>query len=177
LGELKVDGVMILPEEAPAPCAAELAVMGLKEPGKTKRNKAHSYTVDFVYYENGRMIAEDVKGVKTADYILRRDKLPKFRNNGRMVFNCLPMANDNETPKIHPTQKPIGTIKHLIETLTDPGDVIIDLCAGSGITLLAANELGRRSYGFEIKKEYCKQFESILKRHINKELFTVGAEC
>jgi hypothetical protein len=53
---------------------------------KTKRNKAHSYTVDFVYYENGRMIAEDVKGVKTADYILRRDIL---LSSGKLPGNAV----------------------------------------------------------------------------------------
>jgi hypothetical protein len=42
---------------------------------KTPRNRAHSYTADFVYYENGRMIVEDVKGARTRDYILRRDIL------------------------------------------------------------------------------------------------------
>jgi hypothetical protein len=40
---------------------------------KTPRNRAHFYTADFVYYENGRMIVEDVKGYADASYKLRRD--------------------------------------------------------------------------------------------------------
>ncbi len=39
---------------------------------------------------------------------------------------------------------------------TDPGDVVIDPVAGSGSTLVAAMETGRRAFGFEIKKEYFK---------------------
>jgi hypothetical protein len=39
---------------------------------KTPRNRAHFYTVDFVYYENGGMIAEEVKGYPDAGYKLRR---------------------------------------------------------------------------------------------------------
>ena len=37
---------------------------------------------------------------------------------------------------------------------TDPGDVVIDPCAGSGSTLRAARELGRHSYGFEVSRDF-----------------------
>ena len=90
--------------------------------------------------------------------VLYRDKLPKFRNGGRMIFNCMDWERDSITPKIHPTQKPVGVIRRLIEIFTDPGDVVIDPVAGSGVTLLAAEQLGRPSYGFEIKKEFCRAF-------------------
>lgn len=59
-----------------------------------------------------------------------------------------------EYPKIHPTQKPVGILKRLIEIFTDPGDVVIDPCAGSGSTLRAAMELERSSYGFETNTQY-----------------------
>jgi site-specific DNA-methyltransferase (adenine-specific) len=45
-------------------------------------------------------------------------------------------------------------LKRLISVFTDPGDVVIDPCAGSGSTLRAAFELGRNSYGFEVSKEF-----------------------
>ena len=52
----------------------------------------------------------------------------------------------------------------LIEIFTDPGDVVIDPCAGSGSTLRAARELGRDSYGFEICKEFYRDaVEKMLK--------------
>lgn len=31
-----------------------------------------------------------------------RDKLPKFNNDGRMIFNCMDWIRDNDTPKVHP---------------------------------------------------------------------------
>jgi len=87
--------------------------------------------------------------------VLYRDKLPKFRNNGRMVFNWQEWRRDGrEYPKIHPTQKPINVLKRLIEVFTDPGDVVIDPVAGSGSTLRAAYELGRSAYGFEVDKGF-----------------------
>ena len=99
--------------------------------------------------------------------LLYRDKLPKFRNGvqvdengknipgtGKMIFNWFAWERDGkEIPKIHPAQKPIKLLKQLIEIFTDEGDVVIDPCAGSGSTLLAAYELGRDAYGFEVSKE------------------------
>lgn len=90
-----------------------------------------------------------------------RGYLPKFRNIGadgknHMVFNWFEWKRDKakEYPKIHPAQKPVGVLKRLIEICTDPGDVVIDPCCGSGTTLRAAMELGRDSYGFEISKDF-----------------------
>jgi site-specific DNA-methyltransferase (adenine-specific) len=112
---------------------------------------------------SAQVLKANMRVVGNCEYavILYRDKLPKFRNNRRMVFNCMDWARDNETPKIHPVQKPIGVIENLIHIFTDPGDVVIDPVAGSGVTLLAAEHLGRKAYGFEIKKEYCEGFRKI----------------
>ena len=75
-----------------------------------------------------------------------------------MVFNCIDVNRDTKTPKIHPTQKSIHLLRQLIEIFTDPGEVVIDPVAGSGVTLLAAAQLGRKAYGFEIKKEFVDKF-------------------
>lgn len=87
-----------------------------------------------------------------------RDRLPKFRNNGKMVFNWFNWERDGkEIPKIHPAQKPVALLKKLIEIFTDEGDVVIDPCFGSGSTARACLELNRNFYGFEINKMFCKQ--------------------
>lgn len=56
----------------------------------------------------------------------------------------------------HPCPKPLSLICELINQFTDPGDLILDPFAGSGTTLLAAKQLGRRAIGFELKHEYCE---------------------
>ena len=86
--------------------------------------------------------------------VLYRDKLPKFRNSGRMIFNWMDWEKDKSVVKIHPTQKPIPLLKRLISIFTDEGDVVIDPVAGSGSTLKAAAELNRHAYGFEIDKKF-----------------------
>ena len=80
-----------------------------------------------------------------------------------MIFNCMDWPRDNESEKIHPTQKPVKLLEQLIEIFTDEGDVVIDPCAGSGSTLIAAENLNRKAHGFEIKKDFhtaaCKWIE------------------
>jgi site-specific DNA-methyltransferase (adenine-specific) len=97
--------------------------------------------------------------------VLYRDKLPKFNNNGHMVFDWMEWKRDGkDIPKIHPTQKPQAVLKRLIEIFTDEGDVVIDPCAGSGSTLRACKDLKRSCYGFEISKEfYRRATEEMLK--------------
>ena len=71
---------------------------------------------------------------------------------------------DNKSEKIHPTQKPVKLLETLIEIFTDPGDVVIDPVAGSGSTLVAAENLGRKSYGFEIKKNFYRDAQKWIKQ-------------
>ena len=74
-----------------------------------------------------------------------------------MIFDWFAWERDGkEIPKIHPTQKPVGVLKRLIEIFTDPGEVVIDPCCGSGSTLRAAAELGRNAFGFEIDRNFYK---------------------
>lgn len=116
--------------------------------------------INLVFRKNfsAQVLKANMRVVGNCEYglIFYRDKLPKFNNNGKMVFNCLDWEKDTDSEKIHPTQKPVKTLKRLIEIFTDKGDVVIDPCAGSGSTLIAAIELERKAFGFEIKKPFYK---------------------
>ena len=104
----------------------------------------------FIKKSSPQVLKANMKILGACEYaiLLYRNRLPKFRNNGKMVKNWFEWAQDNSVPK------PIPVLKRLIEIFTDPGDVVIDPCAGSGSTLRAARDLGRNSYGFEISKEF-----------------------
>jgi DNA modification methylase len=56
--------------------------------------------------------------------------------------------------KLHPTQKPVGSLKPLIEAFSKPGDIVLDPFAGSGSTLVAAKETGRRFVGIELDQDH-----------------------
>lgn len=60
----------------------------------------------------------------------------------------------HEKIRIHPTEKPLKIIKHLIETYSNKGDTVFDGLMGSGVTAQASKLLGRDYMGFEINKEY-----------------------
>ena len=105
-----------------------------------------------------------------------RDKLPKFNNNGKMIFDWFEWKRDGkEIPKIHPAQKPVNVLKRLIEIFTDPGEVVIDPVAGSGSTLRACLETGRSGYGFEISRDFCKRArKEMLESYTRQEEVDLG---
>lgn len=120
-----------------------------------------NYPLFFCKNYSAQVLKANMKIVGATEFavVLYRDKLPKFNNGGHMVFNWFEWRRDSscEYPKIHPTQKPISVLRRLIEIFTDPGDVVIDPCAGSASTLRAAFEIGRNAYGFEVDKNFYQQ--------------------
>lgn len=139
--------------------------------------KKHGYMhyIPLIFCKNysAQVLKANMRVCGATEYALcfYRDKLPKFNNgrqydengkiipgSGKMIFNWFEWKRDSskQYPKIHPTQKPVGVLKQLIEIFTDEGDVVIDPCAGSGSTLRAARELGRNSYGFEVSTKFYK---------------------
>lgn len=134
----------------------------------------HSYPLFFIKNFSAQVLKANMKIVGATEYalVLYRDKLPKFNGNGKMVFNWFNWEKDGSNiPKIHPTQKPIKVLKRIIEIFTDVGDTVIDCCAGSGSTLRAAYELGRNSYGFEIKKDFCKAAREQMLSNMTVDIF------
>ena len=66
------------------------------------------------------------------------------------------VVNDdgNKSKRVHPTQKPVRLMVSIIEDYSKENDVL-DLFLGSGTTLIAAEQLGRKCYGMEISPAYC----------------------
>ncbi len=62
----------------------------------------------------------------------------------------------SEFKPLHPTQKPVGLFEYLIRTYTNPGDLVLDCCMGSGTTAIACLNTNRRFIGFELDPEYCR---------------------
>lgn len=139
-----------------------------------KKNGFPNY-IPLVFIKNysPQVLKANMRVVGATEYALLfyRDKLPKFRNglevdengknipgSGRMIFNWFEWERDgSDVPKIHPSQKPVKVLKKLISIFTDPYDVVIDPCFGSGSTARACKELKRNFYGFEINKEFYRR--------------------
>ena len=88
-------------------------------------------------------------------------------------MNCFEWESDSKVARIHPTQKPIKLLERLIALFTDPNDVVIDPCCGSGSTIIAARNLGRRAYGFEINKEFASKAKEWLDASYEPDLFSL----
>lgn len=138
--------------------------------------------INLVFRKNysAQVLKANMRPVGNAEYalLLYRDKLPKFNNKGKMVFNVMDWVEDKNPlyEKIHPTQKPIALLERLISIFTDEGDVVIDPVAGSGSTLVACDNLGRKGYGFEIKKDMFNTASAWIEKchRVNTEIKTVG---
>lgn len=128
------------------------------------------YPIFFCKNYSAQVLKANMRIVGATEFavVLYRDKLPKFNNGrqigedgkpirgtGKMVFDWFQWERDGkDIPKIHPTQKPVKVLRRLIEIFTDPGELVIDPCCGSGSTLRAAAEAGRSAIGFEIDKSF-----------------------
>ena len=83
----------------------------------------------------------------------------------RSVFYC-----ENSQNGYHPNEKPEKLFKYLMRTHSNANDLILDPFMGSGTTLVAAKELGRRAIGIEIEEKYCE----IAARRLSQEVFQWG---
>ena len=156
---------MLIPEpkeRGKAPCMIVFCSFE-QQPGVIEEAKKRGFNkyIPLVFIKNysPQVLKANMRVLGATEYalVLYRDKLPKFNNNGKMIFNWFNWEKDNSYPKIHPTQKPIPVLKRLIEIFTDEYDVVIDPVAGSATTLRACMELNRSCYGFEIKKDFYKE--------------------
>lgn len=66
----------------------------------------------------------------------------------------------------HPSPRPLDTMRHLVVLATADDGVVIDPFAGSGTTLRAAKDCGRRAIGIEIEERYCEVAANRLRQDV-----------
>jgi site-specific DNA-methyltransferase (adenine-specific) len=76
--------------------------------------------------------------------------------HGEWRHDCYIRATPEPVDFGHPAQKPADMMRHLVERVTPPGGVVLDPYAGSGSTLVAASQTGRKAIGIEIEERYCE---------------------
>jgi site-specific DNA-methyltransferase (adenine-specific) len=70
---------------------------------------------------------------------------------------------DTQKSSLHECQKPVDSCEYFIKTYTNPGDVVLDSCMGSGTTGVAAKNLGRNFIGIEKEQKYFEIAKNRLK--------------
>lgn len=72
----------------------------------------------------------------------------------RSTGNVLRCRRSEETE--HPSPKPVALLERILEVITEPGDLVVDPFAGSGSTLVACRNIGRRAIGVEIDPTFAE---------------------
>lgn len=86
------------------------------------------------------------------EFILMLSKRPARNINDMGCGNMISIPNP--TNKLHPTEKPVGLMRVLIENSTNPNEIVLDPFMGAGATCLACIESGRQFIGIEIDQKY-----------------------
>ncbi len=80
----------------------------------------------------------------------------KYAFPGTRPRDVLTHEKLNSAHMVHPTEKPVELLEDIITSVTHPDDLILDPFAGSGSTLVAAKQTGRRYIGVELDGDYCQ---------------------
>lgn len=91
-----------------------------------------------------------------------------FKKRGGKTFNAHCKNSVFDCPSgsrtFHPTQKNLRLFEELILDNTNPGDIVLDPCIGSGTTAVAAIKHNRHYIGFDLHPDYCR----IAKARVNE---------
>jgi len=110
----------------------------------------------------GALSAQYKQKHEPCHYLFKKGESPRWfgPTNETTVWDI----DRNQTNEHHPTEKPIGIMGRPIQNSSEVTDIILDFFLGSGTTLIAAEQLGRKCYGMEISPQYC---DVIVKRWEN----------
>jgi DNA modification methylase len=114
---------------------------------RTKRRWPAKHDVILVYVRDPRLYHFDVSDVAREPYMAPRLQTPERAARGKLPTDVwwhtiVPTTSKERTG--YPTQKPLGILRRIIVASSRPGELVVDWCAGSGTTGVAAAELGRR---------------------------------
>lgn len=89
-----------------------------------------------------------------ATEIYGKHGLTSYDSTERYPRSIQVFSMDKQTCALHPTQKPVALLEYLVKTYTNPGEVVLDNCMGSGSTAVACIRTGRNYIGFELDAKY-----------------------
>lgn len=121
--------------------------------------RAHEYLLVF-YRERPTYNPQKTTGHKPVNSFYTRHsgsnygKAETHRSGGgsteRYPRSVLNFSSDKQKDNRHPTQKPIALMQYMVRTYTNPGDTVLDFCAGSGTTGRACSVEGRKFVGIDL---------------------------
>ena len=116
--------------------------------------KDYSAVRELLNMGGGDFMTREYEGLRREYGDLRRPFTPATRALANDIWDFAPVR---PYPGKHPCEKPAPLLRHMIETSTRPGALILDPFAGSGSTLEVAAATGRHAIGIEKSEEYCEK--------------------
>jgi site-specific DNA-methyltransferase (adenine-specific) len=113
------------------------------------------YNPQMVSY-SGKKVSNKIKDGKLGALVDASMKKPnEYEDTGyRYPTQCLKFKRDILVSNLHPTQKPLALMEHLVKTYTNEGDIVLDFTMGSGTTGLACLNTNRSFIGIEKDEKY-----------------------
>lgn len=110
------------------------------------------------HYENGNKLSRESH---------KLERIIEFENYPRSILDF--GNSDNNERGLHPTQKPIKLMEYLIKTFSNENDLILDNCAGSFSTIIAAINTKRNYIGIEKDLEYFNIGKERIEKHLQNQ--------
>lgn len=116
----------------------------------------------------GALVKNSPKGSHSEIYAGKTTFITPYVDTGfRYPSQLIKIRREKNGIAMHPTQKPIALFEYLIKTYSNENNLILDSCAGSATTAIAAENLKRNWICIEKEKEYCELGEKRLLANIH----------
>lgn len=152
----KVKGVGFLNAKRQPMRNHEMILVFYKRPGTYNPQKTVGHELRRSY--RSRELQTEVYGEMKKDYT--------YKSSERYPRSIQAFPTDTQNSSLHPTQKPVALCEYLVKTYTNPGEVVLDNCMGSGTTAVACLRTGRNYIGFELDEGY----HAIAQQRITEEV-------
>ena len=121
-------------KRAPMKAHEDVVVFCRRQPTyNPQKTSGHARKVSTVHHKRGSHTSSNY-GEHGATHYDSTERYPR---------SVITFATDKQRGGLHPTQKPVALFEYLIRTYSDPGQLVLDVAAGSGTTALAAINTGR----------------------------------
>ena len=115
---------------------------------------------ELIWVKNNHVLGRTDYFYKHEPIMYGWSKTHKFYGKGKFDKSVWEIPKPQKSD-LHPTMKPIALIANALENSSKENDIVLDLFGGSGSTLIACEQLGRRCYMMELDPRYC---DVIIKR-------------
>ena len=136
--------------------------------GRTKKNFAHKHETAWCYSKGDEFLFNPVYQERKMKVNIRTGEPYENGTIPTCVWehNLATTSIEAKNSSFHPTVKPQLILTRLIEAYTNPNDLVLDCFSGSGSTMIAALNSGRRFIGCEISQEYYEKSLNRMKTEV-----------